>query len=132
MNLNIAKCLTGRVTLFCPAKTDLGYNRMQLAVSVTDALHFRRKLSFDSKPNVIESPMLGGEAFLALYLSTSIKFLDTLVKHELRFCHFCRINLSSVFLTFKFVVRNIVWEFSWSVYILSGGAASKQSIQKKA
>ena len=65
LNMKVAKCLTGRVTLFCPAKTDLGYNSMQLAVtvSVTDALHFRRKLSFDSKPNVIESPMLGGEAF---------------------------------------------------------------------
>ena len=61
LNMKIAKCLTGRVTLFCPAKTDLGYNSMQLAVSVTDALHFRRKLSFDSKPNVIESTMLGGD-----------------------------------------------------------------------
>ena len=70
LNMKVAKCLTGRVTLFCPAKTDLGYNSMQLAVSVTDALHFRRKPSFDSKPNVIESPMLGGEAFLALCLST--------------------------------------------------------------
>ena len=58
LNMKIAKCLTGRVTLLCPAKTDLGYNSMQLAVSVTDALHFRRKPSFDSKPNVIESPML--------------------------------------------------------------------------